>query len=348
MKGKTNKVAVIGTTSWGTTLGLLLSHKGVNVSLWTRTTEEAATITRENQNSRRLAGYLFPPKLSATASLEESLQDSGMIILAIPSQYMRQHARLIGKHLNGSQLILSVAKGLEKDSAKRMSQVIAEEISPDFHANICALSGPNLADEIARGLPAATVVAAYDETVAARAQKILATPLFRVYVNNDVIGVELAGVLKNIIALAAGMVDGLGYGDNTKAGLITRGLAEITRLGVAAGASPLTFAGLAGMGDLVATCSSKLSRNRFVGQELARGRALSDITSSMTGVAEGVTATAAAIKLAGDLAVELPIAQEINKVLCGNIAVSQGVAVLMQRELKHEFADILNSAIKHL
>jgi len=211
---------------------------------------------------------------------------------------------------------------------------------PRFHRNICVLSGPNLSREIARGLPATTVVAAYDIKMAAKVQKIMSSPLFRVYTNTDVVGVELGGVLKNIIALAAGMIDGLDYGNNIKAGLITRGLAEITRLGVAAGANPMTFAGLAGLGDLVATCNSPLSRNRFVGQELAKGRALKEITAAMTGVAEGVNATVAALKLAGELNVEMPIAHQVHRVLFEGLDVRQAVTELMVRELKHELAGI--------
>jgi glycerol-3-phosphate dehydrogenase (NAD(P)+) len=259
---------------------------------------------------------------------------------------VRSHARLIREHLDTSKLVLSVAKGLEPDSAKRMSEVIGEEIGESLRHNVCVLSGPNLAREIAEGLPATTVVAAADESVAAKVQTMMASPVFRVYVNTDVVGVELGGVLKNIVALAAGMVDGLGFGDNTKAGLMTRGLAEITRLGVAAGANPLTFAGLAGLGDLVATCSSPLSRNRFVGQELAKGRSLEEIMSSMAGTAEGVTATSAALKLAASHGVEMPIARQVYRVLHEGLDVRQGIAELMGRELKHEYGDILGSAIE--
>ena len=340
------EVAVVGTTEWGTTLGIMLSRKGTKVSLWARTGEEAERLTRERENTARLPGFPFPEGLWATASLEDALHKVALVILAVPSQDMRHNVRLVREHLDSSMLILSAAKGLEVDSAKRMSQVISEELDRRFHRNICVLSGPNLSKEIARGLPATTVVAARDASVAARVQKMMASSLFRVYVNTDVVGVELGGVLKNVIALAAGMVDGLGYGDNTKAGLITRGLAEITRLGVAAGANPLTFAGLAGLGDLVATCASPLSRNRFVGQELARGRPLEEITASMMGTAEGVTTTVAALKLAGELGVEMPIAQQVYRVLYKGLDVRQGIAELMGRELKHEFADILSSAIE--
>ncbi len=342
------EVAVIGTTGWGTTLGIMLSRKGMVVALWARTEEEAARLNRERENAERTPGFPFPEGLRATAALDEALNKAALVILAVPSQHMRHHARLIREHLDSTKLVLSVAKGLELDSAKRMSEVIPEEIDPRFHHNICVLSGPNLSREIARGLPATAVVAGRDASVVARVQKMMASPLFRVYVNPDVVGVELGGVLKNIIALAAGMVDGLGYGDNTKAGLLTRGLAEITRLGVAAGANPLTFAGLAGLGDLVATCSSPLSRNRFLGQELAKGRSLEEITASMTGIAEGVTTTVAALKLAGDYKVEMPIAQQVYRVLYEGLDVRQGIVELMGRELKHEFSDTLSSAVKRL
>jgi glycerol-3-phosphate dehydrogenase (NAD(P)+) len=337
------KIVIIGTTSWGTTLGIALRRKGIEVILWARTEEEAGRLNRAGENAGHLPGFPFPTGLRATASLDEALPEVNLVILAVPSQTMRRNVRLVRDHLDGSMLIMSVAKGLEIDSAKRMSQVISEELDPSFHPNICVLSGPNLAREIASGLPATAVVTAYDTSVAARAQEMMASPLFRVYVNNDVVGVELGGVLKNIIALAAGMVDGLGLGDNTKAGLITRGLAEITRLGVAAVANPLTFAGLAGLGDLVATCSSPLSRNRYVGQELARGRRLEEITDSMTGIAEGITATVAALKLAGELKVEMPIAGEAYRVLYEGLDVRQAVTELMERKLKHEFYDISSS-----
>jgi glycerol-3-phosphate dehydrogenase (NAD(P)+) len=343
MKRRTSRVAVIGTSGWGTTLAIILSRKGLAVSLWARTEREAEKLNREKVNTIHLPGFSFPEGLRATASLGEALDKAGLVIFAVPSQDMRRNVRLAKQHLERSMLILSVAKGLEVESVKRMSEVIAEEILPSFHHNICVLSGPNLSGEIARGLPAVTVIAARDAAVAAKAQKITATPLFRVYTNTDVVGVELGGALKNIIALAAGMVDGLKYGDNTKAGLITRGLAEITRLGVAAGANPLTFAGLAGLGDLVATCSSLLSRNRFVGQELAKGRDLRGILSSMTGTAEGVTTTVAALKLANELGVEMPIAEQVFRVLFKGLDVRQAVSELMVRELKQELAGISGS-----
>ncbi len=330
-------VAIIGTTGWGTTLGIMLGRKGMGVTLWARSEEEAGRLNRDRENAGQCPDFRFPEGLRATASLTEALGEADLVILAVPSQYMRHHAQLIGDHLDSPKLILSVAKGLELESARRMSEVILEEIDRRFHDSICVLSGPNLAREIAQGLPATAVVAAYDSTVAARVQRVMSSLVFRVYVNTDVVGVELGGVLKNIIALAAGMIDGLGYGDNTKAGLITRGLAEITRLGVAAGANPLTFAGLAGLGDLVATCASPLSRNRFVGHELARGRSLEEIQGSMMGTAEGVTTTVAALKLAAENEVEMPIARQVYRVLYERLDVRQGITELMERELKQEF-----------
>ena len=340
MKRRMSKVAVIGTTEWGTTLAITLGRKGIEVTLWARTEEESEKLNRDRENIARLPGFPFPQSLHATASPADALDEAGVAILAVPSQEMRHNVRLVRKYLDSSVFIVSAAKGLELDSAKRMSQVISEEIDPHFHRNICVLSGPNLSREIVMGLPAATVVAASGASVAAKVQKVMASPLFRVYINTDVVGVELGGALKNIIALAAGMVDGLGYGDNTKAALITRGLVEISRLGVAAGANPLTFAGLAGLGDLVVTCSSPLSRNHFVGHELAKGRPLAEITASMTGIAEGITTTVAALKLARELKVEIPNTQQEYRVLFEGLPVQQAVVELMARDLKHEFASI--------
>ena len=218
--------------------------------------------------------------------------------------------KAVAEHLDGSMLVVSAAKGLELTSNKRLSEVIADEINPDFWSNICVLSGPNLAQEILQNLPAVAVVAAQDEAVAKKAQRLLNTPSLCLYINTDVTGVELGGALKNIIALGAGIADGLGYGDNAKAALITRGLTEITALGVALGANPLTFSGLTGLGDLIATCSSPLSRNHYVGVELTKGRPLEEITSSMSGVAEGVSTTIVAHDLAWQLGVEMPITRE--------------------------------------
>lgn len=308
-------IAVVGTTSWGMILGVLLANNGTQVRLWARTEQEVAELRDTGPNPALGPGVKFPPNLSVTSSVAEALAGVKAVILAVPSQSIRQNVKLLANHFDGSTLIVSAAKGLEIGSNKRMSQVIADEIEPALWPNICVLSGPNLSQEILSGLPAATVVAAQDEAVAKKVQKLLTTPKFCVFTNTDVIGVELGGALKNIIALGAGIADGLGYGDNAKAALITRGLTEMTALGVALGANPLTFSGLAGLGDLIATCASPLSRNHYVGVELAKGRQLKEITDSMTGVAEGVSTTLAVWNLAQEMGLEMPITEKIYRVL---------------------------------
>jgi glycerol-3-phosphate dehydrogenase (NAD(P)+) len=332
------KVAIIGTTTWGITLGVVLALKKAGVRLWARTEKEAKDLRNAEFPSESLSGITLPQRLSITSSLEEALAGVKAVIMAVPSQSMRQNIKLVADHLDGSMLIVNAAKGLELETNQRMSQVIAEEINPDFHPNICVLSGPNLSQEILRDLPAAAVVAAHSEAVARKAQKLLNTPNLCIYTNTDVTGVELGGSLKNIIALGAGIVDGLGYGDNAKAALITRGLTEIAALGVALGANPLTFAGLTGLGDLFATCASPLSRNHHVGVELTKGRQLKEITKSMTGVAEGVTTTVAAYNLAQQLKLEMPITEKIYRVLYQGLSPKQAALELMEANVKHELS----------
>ena len=332
------KVAIIGTTTWGITLGVVLALKRVEVRLWARTEQEATELRNAKFHSDLFSGITLPRQLSITSSLSEALADAKAVILAVPSQRMRQNIKAVAGYLSGSMLVVSAAKGLELDSNQRMSQVIADEVNPDFWSNICVLSGPNLSQEILRGLTAAAVVAAQDEAVARKAQRLLNTPSLCLYTNTDVIGVELGGALKNIIALGAGIADGLGYGDNAKAALITRGLTEITALGVALGANPLTFSGLTGLGDLVTTCSSPLSRNHYVGVELARGRSLEEIIKSMASVAEGVTTTVVAHNLAQQLGVEMPITERIYQVLYHGLSPRQAALELMEANVKHELA----------
>ncbi|MBI2979895.1 MAG: NAD(P)-dependent glycerol-3-phosphate dehydrogenase [Chloroflexi bacterium] len=332
------KIAIIGTTAWGETLGIVLARKGLQVSLWARTEREAAELTRNGPNPEVIPDAEFPPELSVTSSLSEALAGVKAVILVVPSQSMRENIRLVAGHLDESMLIISAAKGLEIGTSLRMSEVIAEEIEPEFRPNICVLSGPNLANEILCGLPAATVVAASDEVLARKAQKLLTTPKLCIYTNTDVIGVELGGALKNIVALGAGIADGLGYGDNAKAALITRGLTEMTALGVALGANPLTFSGLAGLGDLVATCASPLSRNHYVGTELAKGRSLKEITESMTGVAEGVSTTLVVWNLARKMGLEMPITEAIYQVLYEAADLYQVAVELMTAGNSHELA----------
>ena len=331
------RVSIVGTTTWGTTLGILQARKGIPVVILARTQEEAAELNARREHSRFLPGIPFPDTLQVSSDLGIISDYSDLIILAVPSDRFRQNVRNIKDHLPDPCILLSVTKGLELPDGKRMSQVLVEELPNSFHSRICSLSGPNLAKEIVQGRPASTVVAGLDDACAACAQEILMSPFFRVYTSRDIIGVELGGTLKNIIALGAGIADGLGLGDNGKSALITRGLAEITRLGVAAGADPLTFAGLAGLGDIVATCASPLSRNRYVGEQLAQGRSWPEIQGSMQNVAEGVNTTGAALEMAANLGVDMPIAQVTYRVLFENLPPHQAIAELMGRPPRSEW-----------
>ncbi|MDP6042898.1 MAG: NAD(P)H-dependent glycerol-3-phosphate dehydrogenase [Dehalococcoidales bacterium] len=330
------KIAIIGTTSWGTTLGFILAEKGIPVGLWARTEQEAAELRKKGPDPGLSSEMAFPPQLFISTRLEEVLDEVRAVILVVPSQSMRQNAQHLARYLDKSMLVVSAAKGLEIGSGKRMSQVITEEIPSCFQSHICVLSGPNLAREILRGLPAAAVASAEDGTVARKAQRILTTPNLCVFTNTDVIGVELGGALKNIIALGAGIVDGLGYGDNAKAAFMTRGLTEITALGVALGAHPLTFSGLTGLGDVITTCTSPLSRNHYVGMELTKGRSLPEIVSSMAGVAEGVTTTLVALNLAQKLGLEMPITEKVYQVLYENADPRQVAEKMMGGGTGHE------------
>jgi glycerol-3-phosphate dehydrogenase (NAD(P)+) len=329
-------VAIIGTTTWGVTLGVVLARNGVDVRLWARTEQECASLKNGQHHADAVAAITLPPKLLVTASLPEALEEADAILMVVPSQSMRDNIKAVSGYLKSSTLVVSAAKGLEIASNKRMSQVVADEINPSFWPNICVHSGPNLSAEILQGLPAVAVVAAWNELIARKAQKLLNTPSICLYTNSDVIGVELGGALKNIIALGAGIADGLGFGDNAKAALITRGLTEITALGVALGANPLTFSGLTGLGDLITTCSSPLSRNHYVGVELTKGRPLKEILESMSGVAEGVSTTIVAHNLAKQFELEMPITERIYKVLYEGLDPRKASLELMEAEARHE------------
>ncbi|MFA5315954.1 MAG: NAD(P)H-dependent glycerol-3-phosphate dehydrogenase [Dehalococcoidales bacterium] len=331
-----NKVAIIGTTTWGITLAIVLARKGISVRLWARTEEEACQLAQGETGKDKLAGVTFPENVNITSSIEEALDSVGAVVMVVPSQTMRQNIKLVRAHLSDSVLVVSASKGIEIETGQRMSEVISEEIDPLFRSNICVLSGPNLYAEVLQDLPAVSVVAGFSNAVVKKAQKLLNAPNFCVYTNSDIIGVELGGSLKNIIALGAGMVDGLGYGDNAKAALITRGLTEISALGVALGASPFTFSGLAGLGDLVATCASPLSRNHYVGEELAKGRDLQEILASLDNVAEGVTTTVAAWKLAKKLGLEMPITEKIYNVLYDGVEPGEIIVKLLGARGRHE------------
>ena len=330
------QTAIIGATTWGTTLGILLAQNGVPVSLLARSESEAQTLTSQGRNARFLPDAPFPDSLSVTSEPESALRQSSLVIIAVPSDRMRENVQRIESHLQPGAIILSATKGLELPTAQRMSQVLEDELPANLHSGICVLSGPNLAKEIVQGKLASTVIASQNPDASQTAQAALMSNNFRVYTSRDVLGVELAGALKNIVALGAGIGDGMEAGENAKAAFLTRGLAEMTRLGVAAGADPMTFAGLAGIGDVVATCSSRLSRNRYVGEQLTRGQSWADISASMDNVAEGVNATQAALVLAKELDVEMPIAEMASRVLFDGLPPHQAMAELMSRPARSE------------
>ena len=316
---------------------MVLARQGTPVTLLARTEAESRLLAVDRRNSRFLPETDFPDSLHVTADPAKAVSAAVIVILAVPSHSLRQNARQMAGYLPSGAIVVSAAKGLELPAAHRMSQVLAEELPVSLHAGICALSGPNLAKEIVQGKPASSVLAGGDATVGERAQSLLNSNRFRVYTSNDLVGVELGGALKNIVALGAGMCDGLEAGENAKAALVTRGLAEITRLGVAAGAEPRTFAGLAGLGDVIATCSSRFSRNRYVGEQLGLGRSWSEIRESMDNVAEGVNATEAALTVAGGLGVEMPIAEVTYRVLYEGLSAREAAAELMGRPARSEW-----------
>ena len=330
------RVGVIGTGAWGTTLAILLAQKGFETTLWEYQTERAEAMERDRENRAFLPDIPFPFSLRVTTNIHEAVVGRELVLLVTPSQRLRENVRAVAPHLSPDAILLSGIKGLEIGSLKRMSEVIAEELPETLRGRIATLSGPNIAREVAKGLPGAAVIAATDRAVAEAARETLNTATFRVYTSSDMIGVELGGALKNIIALGAGANDGWGYGENAKAAFMTRGLAEMARLGIACGANPLTFVGLAGMGDLIATCASPLSRNRYVGLELAKGRKLEEVLAGMKSVAEGVTTTKAARELAERHGVEMPITSTIYSILFEGKNARQGVIELMLRDPKEE------------
>ena len=333
------KVTVVGAGAWGTTLALLAARAGCAVSLFVRDPGRARDIAAARHNERAQPGVELPDAIHVTADLAGACAGASAIVVAVSSQSMRETGRALAAHA-GAAVVVSAAKGLERGSFKRMTEVLREELPATTAARVCALSGPNLAREIALGRPAVTVIAGPDLAAAERVRDLLMSPQFRCYTNEDVIGVEMAGALKNIVAIGAGMADGLDAGDNAKAAFLTRGIAEIARLGIAVGAQPLTFAGLAGLGDLVATCASPLSRNHRVGRELVTGRSLPEILAGMEQVAEGVTTTEVAYTLGRQLGVALPITEQTYAVLFEGRSPLAAITELMGREPKHELAGL--------
>jgi glycerol-3-phosphate dehydrogenase (NAD(P)+) len=333
-------VGVIGSGAWGTTLALLLAREGCAVALWEHRPERAIEMQQRRENTVFLPGFHFPEMLNVTSEIAQAVQNKDMLLLVTPSQRMRENLRLLAPNVAQETLLVSCSKGIEINSLKRMTEIICEEV-PAAHKRVAALSGPNISREVAEGKPTAAVIAAYEQETAVHARSILNTTRYRVYTANDVVGVELGGALKNIIAIGAGFNDGVGYGENAKAAFITRGLAEIARLGIAAGAHPLTFSGLAGIGDLVATCASSLSRNHQLGQRLAAGEKLEQILASTHSVAEGISTTKAALQMAAHYHVEMPITEQLGLVLFEGLDPRKAVPELMMRDLKDEMEGII-------
>ena len=327
------KIAVLGDGGWGTTLSILLAKKGFDVTLWSAFSENAENIKNKKENERFLPGFILPDSIVVTDNMQSAVSDATMLILAIPSQFLRNTIAGLKDFDLKQKLIVSVVKGIENDTFKRPSEIINHKLGV---SGTVVLSGPTIANEIAGGLPASCVVACKDQAIAKKAQAVFMTDRFRVYTSTDVVGVELGGALKNIIAIASGISDGLGLGSNAKAALFTRGIVEMKRLGVSMGADQETFNGLSGIGDLVTTCISPYSRNRRVGEYIARGRKLSDILDKMDTVAEGVETARSVYKLSDKLGIQMPLTEQVYKVLFEDKNPHTAVADLMLRESKPE------------
>ena len=333
------KVAVVGAGSWGTTVAILTAGNA-DTALWVRRPEAAARIASTRENAEYLPGVELPRQVHPTSSLEDACSGADVVVMGVPSHGFREVLEAARPFIAADAPVVSLSKGVEQGTLRRMTEVIAEVLDGHRADRIGVLTGPNLAREVAAGQPTASVVAVRDAATAEMLQRVFWAPTFRVYTNPDVVGCEIAGALKNVLAIGAGIADGLGYGDNTKAALMTRGLAELARLGVALGGEPLTFAWLAGMGDLIATCSSPQSRNRHVGVELGKGRTIDDIVAEMNMVAEGVKTTAAVLQIAASRGVEMPLASFVGRVLHEGARPADLVPELMLRKAKPELHGI--------
>jgi glycerol-3-phosphate dehydrogenase (NAD(P)+) len=329
-------IGIIGAGGWGIALAKLLADKGEAITLWCHGEENYRELASNRVSQTYLPGVVLPPDVNVTRSLEQTAAAKDLIIFAVPSHFMREVTTAAAAEVASRTGIVCGAKGLEEESLKTMGDVLAEVFGDPRKGRHAFLSGPTFALEVARGLPAAVTIAAYAESLCKEVQETLSTRTFRVYTSSDVVGVQMGGVIKNIIAIAAGISDGLGLGHNARAALITRGLAEITRLAVRMGADPLTLSGLPGLGDLVLTCAGDLSRNRKVGLQIAAGKSIHNIRSETRTVAEGVRNTRSVYLLAGRLGVEMPIVEQMYRVLYDNKKPSEAVRELMQRSLKAE------------
>ncbi len=327
------RIGILGDGGWGTTLSIMLSDKGYPVTLWGAFEKYAAQMSKTRRNPKFLPGIKIPQNIKITGDLKSAINNKEIVVLAIPSQYTRSVLKKIKGNFSKDTVFLSVTKGIEISSSKRISEVIRAELGP---VKLAVLSGPTIAQEVAKGIPTTAVVASSNKKIRKTIQTVFSTQSFRVYTNPDIIGVELGGSLKNVIAIACGVSDGLGFGTNTKAAILTRGLAEICRLGKVMGAKPETFSGISGLGDLVTTCISKQSRNRMVGELIGRGKSLSQIRRHMQMVAEGVPTAKSAYALSIKYKTEMPITREVYRLLYKNKSPRQAVKDLMTRKSKEE------------
>lgn len=341
MSIKVHNIGVVGAGSWGTAIAAHLAKKGFPVFLWVYEKEVLNTIIEKGENSLFLPGIRLPGSLNVSCDLGEVVSGKDMVVFVTPSHVLRETATSAKPFIDANAIVVSASKGIENKSHLTMSGVLAEVLGPGLEKRIAVLSGPSFAKEVAVGVPTAVVAASPDDTLAKVVQEIFASPYFRVYSNPDMIGVELGGAVKNVIAIASGIVDGLGMGLNTRAALITRGLTEIRRLGIAMGANPHTFAGLAGIGDLILTCTGALSRNYTVGMKIGSGERLSEILSDMRMVAEGVKTARSVRNLAHKKGVEMPISNAVYSVLYEDLDPKNAVFALMTRDLKSELEDVL-------
>lgn len=330
-------IGIIGAGSWGTALAILLANNGHDVTVWSYNKEEIALLSHTNENKSKLPGVIIPSTVSFTDDMRYAIVNKEVVITVVPSVHMRATAKKMSEYVSDGQIIVNASKGIDETTLMTMSEQISTEIP---QAEVTVLSGPSHAEEVARGLPTTCVIGSNNQETAHKLQNIFMSDVFRVYTSSDIIGIEIGASLKNVIALAAGIADGLGYGDNTKAALITRGIAEITRLGVKMGGKEETFAGLAGIGDLIVTCSSQHSRNRKAGYLIGQGYSMQEAMDSVQMVVEGVYSAKAAYALAQKYGESMPIVEQINQVLFHGQKPDDGVRELMMRDCRPEHKNL--------
>ena len=331
-----SRVGIIGAGSWGTALAILLHDNGHDVTVWSIHEEEVETLNTTRRHERKLPGVEIPEGIVFTTDMKETMSDKDVCVLAVPSPFIRSTCQKMKQYVRAGQIIVNVAKGIEENTLYTLTDIIEEELP---YADACVLSGPSHAEEVSRRLPTTCVVSSRTRKTAEYLRSVFVSPVFRVYISPDMLGIELGGALKNVIALAAGTADGLGYGDNTKAALITRGIAEIARLGIKMGGKPETFYGLTGIGDLIVTCASMHSRNRKAGYLMGQGYTMEEAMKEVQMVVEGVYSAKAALELSRKYQVEMPIVEQVNKVLFENKNAEEAVKELMLRDKKIESDD---------